>query len=860
MKNENKKRHTMEKKRWIHIYSVVLIAALILVCATTMWFRSTRQSSEKTVNDMVRFYLTEIAERNSGAILFELDKRVSQIQRVTDVLSQEDLRDEQCIRDFVETVQQISGLDLFALVDEQGMVYTEDSTFLGTTQFHFLSKPITQPRVDVENRDENSPMIIIASPITSPEGSEIPMVSCFTGLTIENLVSTMELNGTDNKTVCRLFSGDGVKLLNVSAEYPNSRNLFDVWEETARFAPGYSLDKIRQDWETGQSGYAVYSVEEAGNTYMYYRPIAHMGLYFTVAMRESNINAIVKAGTQRMLGYSIWYCLVVVALLCGILFMVIKLFRIERQNQLEKEQLKIVGALSSEYVDVFLADLEKDESTTIKSSGQMIAPEKRMTRSYREVWNYFVDRYVFKEDAEEVLNTIMPDRLSALMTGLSEYDLDFRLQREDGIHYCHAKYVRMETGEDRFIAGLRNNDAQVLAEQERQKILQDALTEAQHANRAKTTFLNNMSHDIRTPMNAIMGFTNIALKQQPNPEVKDCLDKISESSEHLLTMINDVLDISRIESGKIKYTPVPVDISTVTDVVLDITNGFLLNRDLTFKICRTKLETPYVLADPVRIREVLVNILSNAVKYTDDGGTICFETAYQVDADEKHLVMRYRISDTGVGMSEDFLGRIFDDFTQEENGARTQYKGTGLGMAITKQYVDMMGGTIVVESKKGVGSTFTVELPMEFTTKEAAVKQELPQRRERLNGVRVLIAEDNELNAEISMIQLEDLGMKVTRAVNGKQAVECFVGSPEGTFDVILMDIMMPFMNGYEATRAIRNLKERPDGKTIPIIALTANAFAEDVQNSLEAGMNGHLSKPIVIEEVVKTILCNLDR
>lgn len=860
MKKENKKRHTMEKKRWIHIYSVVLIAVLILVCATTMWFRSTRRSSEKTVNDMVRFYLTEIAERNSGAILFELDKRVSQIQRVTDVLSQEDLRDEQSIRDFVETVQQISGLDLFALVDEQGMVYTKDSTFLGTTQFHFLSRPITQLRVDVENSDENGPMIIIASPITSPEGSGIPMVSCFTGLTIENLVSTMELNGADNKTVCRLFSSDGVNLLNVSAEYPNSRNLFDVWEETAKFAPGYSLDKIRQDWETGQSGYAVYSVEEAGNTYVYYRPIAHMGLYFTVVMRESDINAIVKAGTQRMRGYSIWYCVVVVALLCGILFMVIKLSRIERQNQLEKEQLKIVGALSSEYVDVFLADLEKDQTTPIKSFGQMIAPGKRMTRPYQEEWEYFVDHFVLKEDAEEVLKTIMADKISALMTGLSEYDLDFRLQREDGIHYCHAKYVRMETGEDRFIVGLRNNDAQVLAEQERQKTLQDALTEAQHANRAKTTFLNNMSHDIRTPMNAIMGFTNIALKQQPNPEVKDCLEKISESSEHLLTMINDVLDISRIESGKIRYTPVPVDISTVTDVVLDITNGFLLNRDLTFKVQRTKLETPYVLADPVRIREVLVNILSNAVKYTDDGGTICFETAYQVDADEKHMVVRYRISDTGVGMSEDFLGRIFDDFTQEENGARTQYKGTGLGMAITKQYVDMMGGTIFVESKKGAGSTFTVELPMEFTTKEAAVKQELPQRRERLNGVRVLIAEDNELNAEIAKIQLENLGMKVTRAVNGKQAVECFVDSPEGTFDVILMDIMMPLMNGYEATTAIRSLEDRPDGKTIPIIALTANAFAEDVQNSLEAGMNGHLSKPIVIDEVVKIILCNLDR
>ena len=395
---------------------------------------------------------------------------------------------------------------------------------------------------------------------------------------------------------------------------------------------------------------------------------------------------------------------------------------------------------------------------------------------------------------------------------------------------------------------------------EKNKQLEEAAKQAQSANIAKTTFLNNMSHDIRTPMNAIIGFTNIALRHPTEPEVKCCLEKIGESSDHLLTLINDVLDISRIESGKTKYTPSPVDITKVTDAVLDITKGFLINRNLTFDIHRAKLDKPYVMADAVRIREVLVNILGNAVKFTPDGGTIWFQTEYFPGEDDCHIIVRYRISDTGVGMSEEFLDRVFDDFAQEENGARTQYKGTGLGMAITKQYVDLMGGTISVESKKGNGSTFTVDLPLEMTSIENIDKQEMPQAKENLRGIRVLLAEDNDLNAEIAEIQLEELGMKVTRANDGKQAVELFSDNPADTFDVILMDIMMPQMNGYEATKAIRSLSNRPDGCSIPIIAMTANAFAEDVQASLDAGMNGHLSKPIVMDEVIKTILRNLDR
>ncbi len=297
------------------------------------------------------------------------------------------------------------------------------------------------------------------------------------------------------------------------------------------------------------------------------------------------------------------------------------------------------------------------------------------------------------------------------------------------------------------------------AAQETAEEMAELAEHAQAANKAKTAFLSHMSHDMRTPMNAIMGFTGIAMKNNPSDEVKNCLEKIDESSEHLLSLINDVLDLTRVESGKVKYNPVPTDLKSITD------------------------------------------------------------------------------------------------FAQEDSDVRTQYHGSGLGMAIVKKYVDMMGGTISVQSKKHEGTTFAVDIPLEITDKECNKSDTGFSEKVNLTGVKVLLAEDNELNAEIATVQLEEFGMNVERAVDGKNAVEIFRNHPEGTFDVILMDIMMPEMNGYEAAKAIRTMNDRPDGKNIPIIAMTANSFGEDVQASLDAGMNAHLSKPIVIEEVIKTIL-----
>lgn len=385
----------------------------------------------------------------------------------------------------------------------------------------------------------------------------------------------------------------------------------------------------------------------------------------------------------------------------------------------------------------------------------------------------------------------------------------------------------------------------------------EALKEAQDANAAniaKTTFLNHMSPDIRTPMNAIVGFTDIAMKRKPDKEVEDCLKKIRQSSEYLMTLINDVLDISRIESGKLEYKPVLVDLRDMTDTVLSIARGYMENRDLNFYVSREELKNPYVMADELRIREVLLNIISNAVKFTKDGGTISFVAENCPDKDEHHLIVRYHISDTGIGMSEEFQTRIFDEFSQENNGARTSYKGTGLGMAIAKRYVDLMGGKIEVSSRQGVGSAFTVEIPLLIAEHVLTEEKEKLRKDIDLHGLHVLLAEDNDLNAEIAIALLEEKGMIVTRTTDGKSALTQFCNTVPGTFDLILMDIMMPEMNGYETTKAIRNLPDRPDGKEIPIIAMTANAFAEDVQAALKAGMDDHVAKPIDMSILISVI------
>lgn len=377
-------------------------------------------------------------------------------------------------------------------------------------------------------------------------------------------------------------------------------------------------------------------------------------------------------------------------------------------------------------------------------------------------------------------------------------------------------------------------------------------------NSAKREFLLNISHDIRTPMNAIIGFTEIALRQNPDETVRRCLENISESSAQLMSIIDDMLTISRVECGLETLTLVPVKLCGVTDCVLSAVRELMVGRDLKLEVERGDTDALSVMADSAKLRRVLVNILGNAVKFTGDGGRISFAIERLPGEDDGHIRVRCRIADTGVGMSEEFIGSAFDDFTQESAGARTQYAGSGLGLAIAKRYIGLMNGTVSVQSVKGAGTVFTVELPFALArgvdTEKSGASEYLPD----VCGLHVLLAEDNDLNAEIAVTQLESRGLCVTRVRDGKEAAELFAESPCGYFDLVLMDIMMPVMDGYESARTIRTLSNRADAASVPIIAMTANAFSEDVRAALDAGMNAHIAKPVDMDALLKLISENV--
>ena len=377
------------------------------------------------------------------------------------------------------------------------------------------------------------------------------------------------------------------------------------------------------------------------------------------------------------------------------------------------------------------------------------------------------------------------------------------------------------------------------------------------ASKAKTDFLSNMSHDIRTPINGIMGVTTIAMASADNPDkVRDCLHKIDGASRHLLSLINDVLDMSRIESGKTVINPVPVDLEALCDNCASIVQGQMQGRDLEFTT-QVSAEHTRVLADDLHIRQILINILGNSVKFTRDGGKISFLCREDSCAGDS-AVFSFIVEDTGIGMSPEFLEHIFESFTQENGSDRSNYKGTGLGMAITKSLTDLMDGTIDVQSEQGKGSRFsvTLTLPLDNTAHEETQARAAGVG---IDGVKILLVEDNELNREIAVELLSGCGAVVDTAEDGQEALEKFGAAAPLSWDVILMDVMMPRMNGLEATRAIRAL-EREDAARIPIIAMTANAFDDDVKATKEAGMNAHLSKPIDIAEVVRTVAAFVNR
>lgn len=510
----------------------------------------------------------------------------------------------------------------------------------------------------------------------------------------------------------------------------------------------------------------------------------------------------------------------------------------------------VAQALAGDYFSIYVVDPDTEAFVEYSSSEEYknLGIETQGANFF-ELSRRNMEALIYPEDRDRFMAVFSRERVLKIIERDGHFTTKYRLMLDGIPTYVSMKATLLENrNERRLIIGLTNIDAQMKREEEFRKHMADART------RAKNDFLANMSHDIRTPMNAIVGYTNIAKSHWDEPEVvADALDKIGSSSHFLLSLINDILDISKIESGKMQLSLAACDLRDIFRRIEDITALQAKNKSITITYSHDTVHHYKVMADDLRIEQVLINITGNAIKYTPEGKSVELIAEELGTTEDKKIKYRFIVRDTGIGISEEYLPHIFESFTREEKTTVNRVQGTGLGLAITAKVVEMMGGVISVKSKLGEGSEFTVELALEPSEPDEDFAEADEMQPTVLNGKRVLLVEDNAINAEIATIILEQYGIAVDHAENGRIGADKVKIAEAGHYSAVLMDIQMPVMNGYEATRAIRSFPGEYY-RTLPIIAMSANAYDEDIRASLDAGMNAHIAKPFQPDDLIKAL------
>ena len=509
---------------------------------------------------------------------------------------------------------------------------------------------------------------------------------------------------------------------------------------------------------------------------------------------------------------------------------------------------RVASALAGDYFSIYVVDLDTDRFV------EYFATEEFDTLGVEKNGEDFFNlsrrnmlRLIYEDDRERFMGTFYREKVMSILERDRIFTMKYRLVFGDTPIWVSMKATLLEDNDGRhLIIGTNNIEAQMKREEEYQQRVREARISA------RNDFLANMSHDIRTPMNAIVGYTNIAKSNKHKPEtVADALDKIGSSSHYLLSLINDILDISKIESGKMQISYGPCDLAALFRRIEDITALQAKKKSLVINYCHDNICHYQVITDELRIEQIIINIVSNAIKYTPPGKTVDL-IAEEVPSPGGKNKYRFIVRDTGIGIKEEYLPHIFESFTREERTTVNRIQGTGLGLAITAKIVEMMGGTISVKSKLGEGSEFTVELELEPFETDSQANADNSENID-LAGHRILLVEDNAINAEIARMILEQYGAEVQQAENGKTGLEALQEKGPGYYDAVLMDIQMPVMNGFEATKAIRALGGAY-ATALPIIAMSANAYDEDVRDCLAAGMNGHIAKPFNPDELMRIL------
>lgn len=995
-----------------------LMIAAILILGTYWSGQKAQQDTERAVTSVSKLYLDELAGRREQVVSSVLKQNIGNMQTAVSLLTKDDLSDIAHLQAYQQRVRQLYTLEKFAFVDTNGFIYTADGTMDDIEKYSFDYNHISEPEISVRDDGSGSKSVIIAVPVDRLPLDGKMLTVCFMEIDMNTMLEGVSLQSDNNNTTfCNIYTKDGTALTDmVLGGLASEDNLLKAMEH-ADFDDDVTADALRSDFENGSGGIVSFSYNDVKET-LSYTPIDGTDWMLTYLIRESVISDNISSVSQGIIARSFAQTfLTALVLLMMFLFIfmqskrnaelaieketsVVKQEELEQrlllQNELlEQEKLRtrqdhMITALASDYRSVYYVDLDSDECTCYRSE---VTPEEGPQVgdrfSYMEAFTRYANEVVAESYRESFLHFIDPDNIRKGLEKESILALRYLTIGKNGEEtYEMLRMAGVRHADDRddhtvhaVGVGFTDIDGEMRESMAQSRALSDALAAAEQASKAKTSFLSSMSHEIRTPMNAIIGLNAIALNApELTDKTRDYLEKISSSANHLLSLINDILDMSRIESGKTVLKNEDFSFSKLLEQINTIFGAQCADKGLDYN-CRIigSVDARYI-GDNMKLRQVLINILGNAVKFTPEGGSVELTIERTAHFDSRST-LRFTISDTGIGMSPEYLPKLFDTFSQEDSSATNRYGSSGLGMAITKNFVELMNGNIEVQSEKGKGTAFTVTVTLVdsayaksdteendinlgelsvlvidddpvacehaklvlgkagiacetvLSGKEAIELVRLRQARQQpfdlllidlkmpgmdgietareirsvvghetaiiiitaykwddvleeaeaagvdsfiakplfadsvieefrsayrkkdpagrkadhkaeLKGRNILLAEDVPINAEIVKMVLAMREINVDHAENGKTALEKFSASEVGHYDAVLMDVRMPEMDGLEAAAKIRAL-ERADAKTVPIIAMTANAFDEDVQRSLQAGMNAHLSKPI---------------
>jgi signal transduction histidine kinase/CheY-like chemotaxis protein len=718
-------RKKIDEKKKRGIWFTLAAGSFLMVVMLSSWWlqKRSKDTTEEAVYGVSKLYLEELTRQKANQFTDIADSQIQQLTVTIRAIKKSDMISTKAMQNFIGQMKKNNEFDFLAMIDEEGRVYTEESSYLAASKLSILDVEVLESEMSFHQNIDGRSLILITIPVENCFLENRRIIAAAVGMDAAAIADHLFLNEHTGRSFNNVIMPDGRYVIRTAhIHIEEDDNLFSALEQDAHFENGTSIARWKEELKAGQQGIAVYELQGLLH-YTYYMPIRDTGWFITTTLHydliSKNVDIIRKTLTQNGM--------IQLALILFVLFVLFIIY---------------------------------------------LAMQKR------------------------------------------------------------NEYLRFEK------------------------------LQAEKVSQAKSIFLSNMSHDIRTPMNAIIGFTNLAVKNAEDADkTRDYLEKILASSNHLLALINDVLEMSRIESGKIHLEETECNISDILKGLDSMIRGQAQSKQLNLHMDASGVGDQDVYCDKLRINQVLLNLLSNAVKFTPAGGEI-FVTVRQLtngpDIQKGCGTYEIRVKDTGIGMSREFALKVFHPFEREKSSTVSGIQGTGLGMSIAKSIIELMEGTIEVVTAPGKGTEFIVTVNLRIQEKqenvaETALPHKIHEKAEEdkfnFSGRRILLVEDNELNSEIATEILTEAGFEIEEAKDGAVAVEMVSRSAPGYYDLILMDIQMPCMNGYEATKAIRALENR-DVAGIPIIAMTANAFEEDRQAAFQAGMDGHLAKPMDTEKL----------